>query len=83
MNLEGAHFNEREKGSNPEIAGLFEQLDAEAERLGIALQETDFLKVGADEAMKLHGKIEMLLSALAIVAGFAVANGAAHSLFQS
>ena len=48
-----------------------------------ALEETDFLKVGADEAMTLHGKIEVILGTLAIVAGLAIANGASESLFQS
>jgi len=83
MNSEGSHFNNRERGSNAEIAELVGQLDTEAERLGIELQETDFLKVGADEAMKLHGKIEMILSVLAIAAGVVVAYDASESLFES
>jgi len=87
MNVEQGHpghpEDPQENERNPEIAELIRQLDDEAEKVGIRLEETDFVAIGRDEAMRLYGKIEIILSALAVVAGLSVSYEATQSLFQA
>jgi hypothetical protein len=87
MSLETRHFtngdNEPEHERRVDVWALLRDLDEEAGRVGIRLEKTDFVHIGRDEVMKLQGKLEMVIGAIAIAAGFAVAHEATHSLFQS
>jgi hypothetical protein len=87
MNVERRHPGGGEPGPenepNPEIAELFRQLDDEAEQLGVRLEDADFVAIGPDETMRLHGKVELILGALAVVAGTSVFYETTQSLLQS
>ena len=75
---------EREHESNrqTEIGRLLDDLGREAERVGIQLAETDFINIGPDERMRLFGRIEIILSALAVAIGAIAAYDASQTLFQ-
>jgi hypothetical protein len=72
-----------ESEDNPEITALVSQLETQATELGQDLADTDFLPIGADDAMKLRGFLEMVLSAVAIASGLAISYEAGQSLLQS
>jgi hypothetical protein len=71
-----------ERGPDFEIAQLLNRLAEHSEKVGIELDETDFVRIGPDEAMKLHGRLEIVLAALAVAAGLAVAHEASRALFE-
>ena len=65
MNHERRQLSDGEHGpegeSQAEVARFLSQLDAEAGRVGSQLEETDFVRIGPDDAMRLYGKIELIM----------------------
>jgi hypothetical protein len=66
-----------------EYARLLSELAERVDELGNTLAEVDFVKVDIDDAMRVHGKIELILGALAIAGGLAVSQEAVHALLQA
>jgi len=75
--------SEIESEDNAEIVELLTKLDEGAEEAGLELADTDFIKIGEGESMQLQGRLEMIFSALAIVAGLKIAFGSMPSLTEN
>lgn len=73
---------DKEVEQSPEAQAEFVRLDEKANMIGEELENTDFTKIEPTEALRLQGKIEMVLNAFMIATGVAVQYYSGRAIFD-